>query len=249
MKPTTAAILLQASGSLAAVQDTILPSKPPTITSEPWQCSTEMLPQYFDVPKPTGALLTAIMSYGDELQKGCKPTETDIYGLPQCPFPASSLWCRFSSAAPSSLLSSYSSYGSVASSWWSAHSSAAVSLAQSCPIGWYKAMGDMPGGPGWLNSTLVFAGCYEEAHHTTDVSSQTSATATAGSKATTSGPESTATSKSTSTPESTVTSKSTSGSEPTATSKSNSVAGRAESVELWMVAGTGLAVTAMTSML
>ncbi|KAK0758545.1 hypothetical protein N5P37_008944 [Trichoderma harzianum] len=229
MKPTTAAIFLYASVSLAALQDTILPSKPPTITSEPWQCTTEILPQYFDPPKPTGALLTAIQSYGDVLQKDCKPTQTDIYGLPECTFPASSLWCRFSTAAPSSLLSSYSSYGSAASSWWSAKSSAAVSLARSCPIGWYRAMYDTPGGPGWLNSTLVFAGCYEEAHPTTGSSTKATATATTGSKAISSGPQQTATS--------------------TSTSKSNSVVGRAEHVEMWVVAGTGLAVTTVNSML
>lgn len=234
IKPTSAAIFLYASGSLAAVQDTILPSKPPTITREPWQCTTEMLPQYFDVPKPTGALLTSIQLYGDVLQKDCKPTETDIFGLPQCPFPASSLWCRFSTVAPSSLLSSYSSYGSVASSWWSAHSSAAVSLARSCPIRWYKAMVDTPGGAERLNSTLVFAGCYEEAHPTTGSSTKATATTTTGSKVTSSGPKPTTT---------------TTTSTATSTSKANSVIGRAESVKMWMVASTRLAVTAINSML
>ncbi|UKZ57773.1 hypothetical protein TrVGV298_011634 [Trichoderma virens] len=87
MKPTTAIIFLHASAASDSLLDTILPANPPTITSEAWQCTTEMLPQYFDPPKPTGALLTAILSYGDEIQKGCKPTETDIYGLPECTFP------------------------------------------------------------------------------------------------------------------------------------------------------------------
>lgn len=233
MKPTTAIIFLHAGAASASLLDTILPNKPPTITSEAWQCTTEMLPQYFDPPKPTGALLTAIYSYGDEIQKGCKPTETDIYGIPECTFPPSSVWCRFSTAVPSSLVSSYSAYGSVASSWWSARSSTAVELARNCPIGWYQAMHDMPGGPGWLNTTLVFAGCYEEAHPTTGSSTKATATATTGSKATSSGPKPTTTSTSTA----------------TSTSKANNVVGRAESVEMWMVAGTGLAVTAINSML
>lgn len=233
MKPTTAVLFFCAGGSLAAVQDTLLPSKPPTVTSEPWQCTTEMLPQYFDVPKPTGALLTAVQSYGDVLQKDCKPTETDAFGLPQCPFPASSLWCGFSTVVPSSLLSSYSSYGSVASSWWSAHSSAAVSLAQNCPMEWYKAMVDTPGGAGWLNSTLVFAGCYKEAHSTTGSSTKATATATTGSKATLSGPNPTTTTTNT----------------VTSTAKVNSVIGRAGSFEIWMVAGTGLAATAINLIL
>ncbi|UKZ83474.1 hypothetical protein TrVFT333_011283 [Trichoderma virens FT-333] len=94
-------------------------------------------------------------------------------------------------------------------------------------------MHDMPGGPGWLNTTLVFAGCYEEAHPTTGSSTKATATATTGSKATSSGPKPTTTSTSTA----------------TSTSKANNVVGRAESVEMWMVAGTGLAVTAINSML
>ncbi|UKZ57774.1 hypothetical protein TrVGV298_011635 [Trichoderma virens] len=95
-------------------------------------------------------------------------------------------------------------------------------------------MFDMPGGPGWLNTTLVFAGCYEEAHHTTGSSTKAAATATTGSKATSSGPK----------PTKTMTTSS-----ATSTTKANNVVGRAESVELWMVAGTGLAVTAINSML
>jgi hypothetical protein len=196
-----------------------------------------MLPQYFDVPKPTGALLTAIQSYGDVLQKDCNPTETDVFGLPQCPFPASSLWCGFSTVAPSSLLSSYSSYGSVASWWWSAHSSAAVSLALGCPIGWYKAMVDTLGGAEWLNGTLVFAGCYEEAHATTASSTKATPTATAGSKATSSGPKPTTTTTTTTT------------SNATSTSKANRVIKQAVSVEVWVVVGIGLAITAISSIL
>lgn len=191
MKPTAAAIFLYVGSPLAALEDTILPSEPPIITSELWQCTTEVLSQYFDVPKPTGALLSAIQEYGDVLQKDCKPTETNVFGLSQYPSPATSLWCRFSTIAPSSLLSRYSSYGSVASSWWSAHSLAAVSLARSCPIGWYKAKVDTPGGAGWFNFTLVSAGCYEEAHPTTGTSTKATAIATTGTKPTLPGPKST----------------------------------------------------------
>lgn len=93
-------------------------------------------------------------------------------------------------------------------------------------------MVDTPGGAGWLNSTLVFAGCYEEAHPSTGVSTKATPTATTGLKPTSSGPKLTAAT-----------------SAVTTTSKVNSVINRAESVEMWMVAVIGLAFTAINSML
>ncbi|KAK2616537.1 hypothetical protein QQS21_000580 [Conoideocrella luteorostrata] len=146
--------------------DELLPTVKPTVTWEPWQCSTEMLPQYFDVPLPTGNLRTALKSYNDELIKDCEPTSTNVYGMSACDFPDASLWCAFTTKAPPTILPEFNSYASSASSWWSARSSKAVSLAHECPLGWYKAMLSTPAGAAWLNQTLIFGECYAEAHST-----------------------------------------------------------------------------------
>jgi hypothetical protein len=116
---------------------TLLPSTPPS-TDEPdgWRCAIANISQYFDLPTPAGDLNTVLISYGSVLQQTCTSTGKDRRS---CPFPDSSLWCGFSTAAPSTILDAYSSYGSTCSSWWSNHSSAAFSLAQNCPVGWYKA--------------------------------------------------------------------------------------------------------------
>ncbi|EEQ28371.1 uncharacterized protein MCYG_01258 [Microsporum canis CBS 113480] len=113
--------------------------------------------------QPTGALLTAIHSHGSELIKDCVSA---IQPGMECPFPESSAWCGLSTAGPASLLRALSSYGSVASVWWSSHSSAAFSLAEMCPLRWYNAMLSIPGGWVWLNETIIYGGCYAEAHPT-----------------------------------------------------------------------------------
>ncbi|KAH6894377.1 hypothetical protein B0T10DRAFT_603878 [Thelonectria olida] len=87
MRAFAAALVFNATVAVASVFDTILPTEEPTITSDPWRCTTEIFESYFDVPKPTGSLLTAILFYGDKLQKGCKSALTDAMGLPVCTFP------------------------------------------------------------------------------------------------------------------------------------------------------------------
>ncbi|KJZ77659.1 hypothetical protein HIM_02836 [Hirsutella minnesotensis 3608] len=166
-------LISAAQAAQAALYDTIFPSERPTATKDPWQCTTEKLPQYFDVPKPTGTLASAVQSYNFELIKDCQPTRLNVYGVPACAFPEPSKWCAFTTAAPSTLLPEYSSYASSASSWWAARSSTAVELAEECPREWYKAMVDMPAGAAWLNLTLIFGECYARAH-TTNVVSLTS---------------------------------------------------------------------------
>lgn len=127
----------------SAVHETVLPTASPALTvTDPWQCVTENLTQYFDVPKPTGSLLTAIESYADKLIESCTLTGADaIHGC----FPEKEAWCDFSTAAPSTVLPDYSAYGSAASAWWAAHRANAVELAVDCPVGWYNAMLSTPG--------------------------------------------------------------------------------------------------------
>lgn len=184
LKTTT--LFLQTTATLSAMHTRILPRDEPTITSDPWQCATEDIPQYFEVPKPTGSLLTALISYGDKLYEGCTPTEepTGIFP-PKCPFPEQSSWCAFTTAAPTAVLSDYSSYASSASFWWAEHSAAAVSVAQKCPNTWFKIISETPNGDIWLNNTIAFAGCYAEEHpaptngfSTVTISSGSTATAT-----------------------------------------------------------------------
>lgn len=230
MEVMKTAAFLTAATTTAALHVTLLPRAEPTITRDPWQCATENITQYLDVPKPTGSMLTALLSYADKLYADCTitgvPTGTVI---PTCPFPEQSRWCSFTSVAPKSVLSDYSSYGSAASSWWAAHSSGAVSAAQYCPNSWYELLRTTPNGETWLNDTIVFAGCYAEAHQTSALPTSTPASGS-GSAA--------------------IPTKTTAkGSQTTPTTSPNSVAGRMDRIDMWKVAGTGLAAAAMNSVM
>jgi hypothetical protein len=78
-------------------------------------------------------------------------------------FPAKERWCEFTTVAPTYVMSDYSTYGSQASSWWAARSSAAVALASKCSYEWFDAAYEVPGAAAWLNDTIMFAACHEEA--------------------------------------------------------------------------------------
>ncbi|KAH6694960.1 hypothetical protein DL95DRAFT_477388 [Leptodontidium sp. 2 PMI_412] len=222
-----AAISTTDAWSDSAVYQTVLPSVEPTATRDPWQCVTANLTQYFDVPKPTGSLLDALDSYGDKLIESC--TSTGIDRVMGC-FPAKEEWCKFTTAAPASVLPDYQLYGSAASAWWSGHSSNAVRLATSCPNGWYNAMFELPGGPTWLNETIIFAACHGEAVTTTTASGSTlSSTATKATATTLPGVTAVPTASVTPAP-------------------TNGVAGRGEDLEMWMVAGSGFVAAAANSM-
>ncbi|QPH01783.1 hypothetical protein C2857_005986 [Epichloe festucae Fl1] len=171
MKLITLSFMTQAIAVLGSIYDTILPTISPTITKDPWPCTTEVLEKYFDPPKPTGELLTTLLDYGKELLKGCTPVGTNAQGVPTCTFPAPSQWCAIT--IPTTLSSTYSAYGSTASSWWSRYRSEAVDFATYCPGRWYKAMNAMPGGGAWLNDTIAFAGCYEADHAVTATTTTT----------------------------------------------------------------------------
>ncbi|KAK2599165.1 hypothetical protein QQS21_005355 [Conoideocrella luteorostrata] len=179
MRSIATLLALQATAALASIFDTILPTTSPTITKDPWPCTTAVLEKYFDPPKPTGELLAALLDYGDKLIDNCTPIGTDIIGKPICAFPPQSQWCAITTAMPKTLMSSYSAYGSSASSWWSRYASEAVDYATYCPGRWYRAMHAMPGGAGWLNDTIAFAGCYAADHPVTVTASVTGSTATA----------------------------------------------------------------------
>ncbi|KAI4858573.1 hypothetical protein F4820DRAFT_442207 [Hypoxylon rubiginosum] len=130
------------------------------VTPDPWQCVTENITQYFNVPKPTGSLLDALISYGDELLDPCLATATGLDAL-SCSISETSAWCGFTTAAPSPVLPDYSSYGSAAASFWQAKSETISIIASDCPVGWSK--------PGfsehaWLDQTIAHGECYIAAH-------------------------------------------------------------------------------------
>ncbi|CEI67929.1 hypothetical protein FVEN_g7795 [Fusarium venenatum] len=177
MKPTSS-FIFQVGLVTASIFDTILPTTKGTITSDPWQCATHTFQSFFDVPKPTGALLDALMDHGDAIQKGCKSTLTDAMGKPACTPPPQSDWCAFTKSAPSSLLTVCSSYGGTDSSWWAEHSSEAVEYAEYCPNQWFRAMTSLPYGAVWLNDTIAFASCYAAAHAADKPSESTVSTTT-----------------------------------------------------------------------
>ncbi|KAI1772846.1 hypothetical protein F4818DRAFT_126412 [Hypoxylon cercidicola] len=165
---------LVAPTNVWAMRITEMPRAEPTSTQapDPWQCVTENITQYFNVPKPTGTLLDALLSYGDELIEPCLSTATGLDIL-SCTVSETSAWCGFTTAAPSLVLSDYSSYGSAAASFWQAKSQTISVIASDCPVGWSK--------PGfsehvWLNQTIAHAECYIAAHpaNTTTVSSTAS---------------------------------------------------------------------------
>ncbi|RGP66168.1 hypothetical protein FSPOR_6788 [Fusarium sporotrichioides] len=217
MKPNSA-LIFQFGVVTASIFDTILPTTKASITSDPWQCATHTFESFFDVPKPTGALLNAILDHGDAIQKDCKPTLTDAMGMPACTFPPQSDWCAFSKTVPSNLQTAYSSYGSVASSFWAKHSSEAVEYAEHCPNRWFRAMTSLPYGAVWLNDTIAFAGCYAAAYSSGEPRTYLEATTTVDQKSTGTGITAVI----------------------TATRELNGIAGKRDGIGMWMVAGTGL---------
>lgn len=228
MRAVAALLVLQAFGASASFYDTLFPSAEPTITRDPRECLLEDFYTYIeDAPMPTSfsALWEALNSYGDKLQEDCPYTSRDIFGWSACPFPAYSDWCSFSNVAPTTLIPEWSSFGSQASSWWAQHSSAMVDWADFCPNKWFDTMGSVILGPLRLNNTIAWAACHAEANPTTELkAAKTPAPTAAGSHPTmTKAPETTT---------------------PTATAN-----GVVPDAEMWFVAGVGLAVAAMNSLM
>ncbi|RYO83348.1 hypothetical protein DL762_006182 [Monosporascus cannonballus] len=169
------------------------------------------------MPKPTSILLDVIYAYVDEQLEPCLSTATGRDKL-SCSV-GKSQWCSFFTDGPPSANAAYSSYVSAVASWWSAKSSAVSLVASECPIRWERYD---PLEQSWLNITIVQAECYADAHGgkgtTSSASSAAGPTAVPGTGAT--------------------------AAEPTPT---NGVLGRAEGVDMWMLAGTGIAVTVVNS--
>ncbi len=122
----------------------------PIVSEDPWQCVTENITQYFDPPQPSANVLDAINSYGDVL--ACTVTD-----------PKS--WCGFTTAAPSSILTAYSTWVSEAVSFWTGKSSTMAVLATSCPAAWgnFAAVHTA-----WVSLASAHAECYLAAHPQTN---------------------------------------------------------------------------------
>ncbi|KAH6688888.1 hypothetical protein F5X68DRAFT_230553 [Plectosphaerella plurivora] len=129
-------------------------------TQDPWQCATEIIPQYFDVPKPTGNVLNGINSYGAKLAAPCLATATglDVFSCWRID-PKS--WCGFTTAVEPSVLSSYTTFVSAAVSFWTPRSSKVAELPTRCPVAWGKRS---DAEHAWLSMIMVHAQCYLSAH-------------------------------------------------------------------------------------
>lgn len=139
-----------------AASTSTLPA-PPEVSEDPWQCITENITHYFlDVPRPTGKLESGIDSYGGELVKTCYDTATgaDLY---YCSVTDPRQWCGFTTAAPTTLLSSYSTYASAVTSFWKENSASISKLATSCPVSWAKPD---PNKRIWLSIVSAHAQCF-----------------------------------------------------------------------------------------
>ena len=218
----------------------LVPTASPTVGEpgvsgllDPWPCYATNATKYADVPQPTGALLSAIQTYGQSLiQATCTEPVGRLY---YCAYPASTRLCGFSSvaAAPSAsatMLAAYSGWASSASSFWAAHSSAAVDYAHQCPNSWWELLHGfgLPGADFWLNTTLVYAGCYAVAHPAAGPAQTTASGPPAPTvKASEAGRTGAAPT-----------------SAPTTTAKQNSGPEKARAIDMLFVAGTGLAVAA-----
>lgn len=145
-----------------------------TLSPDPWQCVTENITRYLvNVPTPTGNVLSAIGSYGDEVVKECRATATGRAYV-SCTVSDPKSWCGFTTAAPADILSSYSTYVSEVVSFWTSKSSTISILSTSCPVAWRRAA---PNEREWLKIAAAHADCYLEAHPQTQ-SDTTAPTAT-----------------------------------------------------------------------
>ncbi|EXA31299.1 hypothetical protein FOVG_17421 [Fusarium oxysporum f. sp. pisi HDV247] len=225
--------LLQALPAWGLIYDTILPSAKPTITEDFRNCLIMDDPQsFFEPPEPTGAFSTALFSYFKDLNKGCPFTDLDVFGVPTCPYPELSKICSFTDVAPKTHLPAWSSHGSAASSWWKEHSSSMVEFADYCPNRWFDTMGSVAYGGLLLNNTISFAACRDRdiLGDALRAPKATQASTTADQQATT------------------LTTTQVDA-EETTKKTANGVVGRAENTALWKVAATGLAATAVNSVL
>ena len=140
----------------------------PTGFEDPWQCVTENITQFFDVPMPTGKLLEGINSFGDSVLAPCRTTATGDDSL-YCSFSDPQSWCGFSTAAATDLLVDYSTYVSQAVAFWTAKSAKISVLSTSCPVAWDRPH---PAAHEWLKIARAHAQCYLQTHPQTGSVSQ-----------------------------------------------------------------------------
>lgn len=147
------------------------PTSTSTISADPWQCVTENVTQYFNVPTPTGDLRTALVSYGEKLLGPCLATATEIDKL-LCSITDTTAWCGFATAAPSAVLADYSSYISLAASFWRAKSETISIVSSRCPLWWARPS---EGEHIWLNQIITHGKCYI-AEHQVEIATTTAST-------------------------------------------------------------------------
>ncbi|OHF01002.1 hypothetical protein CORC01_03830 [Colletotrichum orchidophilum] len=191
---------------------------------DPWQCATQNLSQSFDVPKPSGTLSAAIDMYVDELVEPCFETAaaTDLF---HCRVTESSQLCGFTTyaSATPALITAFKSYKSAAASFWRSNRDSVSSLSVECAPAWGH-FGELD--HAWLNQTVAYASCVLD--DLPPVSS--SSTIATGSSSSRSG------------------STTTSGTEVTGTTSSaTNTAGLAGKTDMWMLAGTGVIVGAVSA--
>ncbi|KAK3297831.1 uncharacterized protein B0H64DRAFT_393181 [Chaetomium fimeti] len=157
----------------------------PSLTPDPWQCITENITQYFDVPMPTGALSKAHESYAEELAAPCLATATRGRDMVSCLDSDPKSWCGLTTAAPASVLPDLSTYLSQVVSFWTANSETISILSTSCPVAWERQIPMIE--HEWLKRVSAHASCYLEAHgaHPQTQTDATAPTPTAASGATT----------------------------------------------------------------
>jgi len=131
-----------------------------TLPPDPWQCITENITQYFDVPQPTGNVLDAIASYNEEVNKECLATAVG-YEKRACTMSNPTSWCGFTTAAPADVLSSYSTYVSAVVSFWTAKSETMSILSTSCAVAWRRFH---DADREWVRIATAHADCYLAAH-------------------------------------------------------------------------------------
>ncbi|KAK2036423.1 hypothetical protein LZ31DRAFT_232640 [Colletotrichum somersetense] len=218
-------ITVVAPGATTAPSLTSMSAPPLTMTEpsltqrDPWQCATQNLSQYFDVPKPSGTLSKAIDMYVDELVEPCLETATGT-DLFNCRVTEPSQLCGFTTyaSATPALITAFASYESAAASFWRSNSASVSSLSVECASAWGH-FGEL--NHAWLNQTIAYASCV------LDDLPPVSSTITTGSSSSGSG-STTATGT---------------GVTGTASSATNT-AGLAGKRDMWMLASTGVIVGA-----
>ncbi|KAH6682380.1 hypothetical protein F5X68DRAFT_277432 [Plectosphaerella plurivora] len=113
---------------------------------DPWYCAASNLTRFFGIPRPSETLSKSVQNRGASYFKECASTVTGRAALVVCN-PSKEEWCQITTAMPPS----------------AAHSSDALELAPLCPDNWYNAMFEFPAAESWLNLTIIFGACYEEA--------------------------------------------------------------------------------------